>query len=345
MGEPSKQLSLPPAPLGSRYPKYKGWVKSSTPADKFMPHAAKPVVTVDFVIPKVFFTPEALRDMYHIVDLVDGEVGWFGIVEEIDNDYLVKSVILPGQHANSGTCELTPQGIAVIASEIMRTNPADGMDIVNSIRFWGHSHHSMGTSPSGQDDQQLAEAATDCEDFFIRAILNKKGRMEITVYAYSDSLIFKDVEWSVYDTNDNSRREYWENEVANKVKAIEHQQGALGSRGNYIDVGHGRKRWVPDAKDESNNPTSMESWHEAWHRGEHRKPPDNEDIVYGELVNDGLYIGKCSVCDKAIYYDDNFDGQDYDGETVWWHMDDCTETKGNSGGESIDGLLHPLEND
>src|SRR5579864_141522 len=116
MSEPSKQLSLPPAP--PKYPKYKDWGKSS--AERFTPHVAKPVVTVDFVIPKVFFTPQVMRDMYHIVDLVDGEVGWFGIVEEIGNDYLVKEVLLPRQVANHGTCELTPQGVASIATDIIR---------------------------------------------------------------------------------------------------------------------------------------------------------------------------------------------------------------------------------
>ena len=102
--------------------------------------------------------------------------------------------------------------------EILRER-SDGMwRSQNSIRFWGHSHHTMGTTPTGQDESELLQRARDCGDFFIRAILNKQGRVEITVYLYADGILVRDVEWALYEPRDVGRRDRWADEIADKVK-------------------------------------------------------------------------------------------------------------------------------
>lgn len=197
----------------------RGYTKPVTPATPFIPHTFAPRVQMLYP-PRVFFTREAYGDMFTLVDLVEGEIGWIGSVKRLAGDYydfLVEEIFLPAQTAHHATCELTEEGLAKWASEIMRERP-DGLGLANSIRFWGHSHHTMGTSPSGQDETELMQRAKDCGDFFIRAILNKQGRLEVTVYLYEDSILVRDAEWALYEPQNASRRDRWVTEIQEKVK-------------------------------------------------------------------------------------------------------------------------------
>ena len=151
------------------------------------------------------------------MDQVDKEVGWIGTVERVGRDYLIKEVFLLDQEAASTTCEITPDGLAEWAGQVL-SERTDGMDVVNSVRFWGHSHVNMGTSPSHQDESQMKVFAEACDDFFIRGILNKAGRMEFTLYIFSIGIEIEDVDWQLYEPTSNTRRAKWQAEIRTKVR-------------------------------------------------------------------------------------------------------------------------------
>jgi len=195
------------------------WLKSSwrTAAKKFLPHSFQNKVEMISVTPRVLVTRQAYEDMFIIVDEVDKEVGWLCSVERLGNDFLIKEVFLLEQESHTSTCEITADGLAEFASQIL-SEREDGLEIVNSLRCWCHSHVNMGTSPSGQDESQMQVFVENGCNYFIRGILNKQGRMEFTLFLYDVGIKVVDVEWELYESMDESRREKWKAEIEAKVK-------------------------------------------------------------------------------------------------------------------------------
>lgn len=184
---------------------------------KFLPHAFENRVSLTRGLPRVLLTRDAYEDMFCLVVECGKEVGWVGTVERVGRDYLIKEIFLLDQESHATTCEITADGLAEWASNVLSQRP-DGMEVVNSIRFWGHSHVNMGTSPSGQDEQQMRIFSESCDDFFIRGILNKAGRMEFTLYIFSIGIEIRDVEWQLHEPASDARRLKWTAEIRTKVR-------------------------------------------------------------------------------------------------------------------------------
>lgn len=174
------------------------------PAVPFTPHAAKTVVTVPGGIPIVEITDRAYHDMLYLVDIVPVEVGWLGTVTVIGNVYRIDEVFILDQEVNGTQCELSADSIAEWATKELLSHE-NGVDRVNRLRFWGHSHGLMGTAPSGQDDRQTEEFRGDC-DFFVRGIFNKIGAARFDVYRFDLNLAFLDVSWRRVFVEDVDRR-------------------------------------------------------------------------------------------------------------------------------------------
>ncbi len=199
---------------------------SSTPAAprplvRLAAHNFDPSVNVLNEFPKVLITREAYRDMCCIVsESGSNEVGWLGTVSEEGGVFTIESVFLPKQKVHGTTCEITPEGIGELSTELL--SQPNGMDICNSIRFWGHVHPDNNTSPSGQDDDQMKLLAESCPNFFVRGILGKRGRMEFTIFWYERNLVFLDVPWGIKEDEDDltERRQAWHNKVSANVSTI-----------------------------------------------------------------------------------------------------------------------------
>ncbi|HYD93183.1 MAG TPA: hypothetical protein VEB18_01855 [Candidatus Paceibacterota bacterium] len=169
--------------------------------------------------PTIFVEREAYDRMYHIVDIADEEVGWLGTVERLpEGDFLIKEVFLLKQEVSPSQTELSEEGIALLYQELISTHP-DGVDAANELRFWGHSHVRMGTSPSGQDNSQMGQFQENGCPWFIRGILNKLGRMEFTIYLWEAGVVIVDAAWSVCLAVDDSVRSELEEEFKEKVSS------------------------------------------------------------------------------------------------------------------------------
>lgn len=191
------------------------------PSSALTPHVFKNEIKILGGIPLIFVDPKALEDMYLLVDLANDEIGWIGTAHRLESgDILIKEIFLIDQDAHGATTEITSQGLADFTMKTLSEKPGkEGVEIVNSLRLWGHSHVWMQTNPSVQDDTCMKVISNGCTDFFIRAILNKNGRMEITLYLFDSGIIVNDAAWSVYQPGiDAERRAKWQAEIEEKVK-------------------------------------------------------------------------------------------------------------------------------
>lgn len=159
---------------------------------KFKPHTAVPKARLYNKLPNLLFTPQAAATMAYYVDECSDEIGWLGIVEKYEDEmYLCTEVHLLEQEVNGGTTEISPMGLVKMAEEL-------GLEKMQKIFLWGHSHVNMGVSPSGQDETQMKLFMENGMEWFFRIICNKKGDIGVTFYNYKENYVVEDVPWDVY---------------------------------------------------------------------------------------------------------------------------------------------------
>jgi hypothetical protein len=136
----------------------------------------KSIKTLDNIYYNVYASRLAYEKMKAYTDICVWEIGWFGYVSKVEGlGFLVEDVYLLKQDAHATTTEIHPE--ATLEHFSLMT-----AEQVSKNRLWGHSHVNMGVTPSGQDESQAKEHYADCEDFYIRLIMNKKEEFHITVY-------------------------------------------------------------------------------------------------------------------------------------------------------------------
>lgn len=220
---------------------YSGY-NSDEPCKSFAPHAFE--TKVEAVVPTVFFTPQVLADMKSIVDACDIEVGWLGLVDQKPGgDLVVSEIFVPKQKCNAAMAKITPNGLMDLYSELSKR--PNGDKLVEKILFWGHSHVRMGTSPSGQDDDTMEIFKKGKCPYFVRAILNKEGRMEISLFYFEQGLVVNDAPWFVEYDAVPDRAKHWKSIIRNNVKE---EKCGYSSRipplGNFHAQGReGRRSW------------------------------------------------------------------------------------------------------
>jgi len=168
-------------------------------------------------VPTVFMTREVYSRMWHFVDIAAEEVSWYGTVRITPyGNYLIDEVFLPKQEVSATQTEISTEGLALLGQDLIDNRP-NGVETANRLRFWGHSHVNMGTSPSPQDDTQMGKFSEDGCQWFIRGILNKLGRMEFTIYLWEAGVKIADAPWAIYEHVDESMRAGIEAEFKAKV--------------------------------------------------------------------------------------------------------------------------------
>ena len=207
----------------------KNWHKPFQPekARAFFQHAFASRVELVKDMPRVLISRAAYNAMWHYVDIASQEIGWLGTCCRQGNDFLIEEVFLFKQEVSHVSTEITADGLAEMAQELISSRP-DGVEVCNSLRFWGHSHVNMGTSPSGQDDSQMDVFQESRHSFFVRAILNKQGRMEFTIYLYESGVKIVDAEWQIHEPADQNLREGIEAEFKAKISQARYGYAGLG---------------------------------------------------------------------------------------------------------------------
>ena len=201
----------------------------------FTPHDSDTKVAFLQNPPRVLISKLALQKMYHYVDLCDYEISWLGTADYVGKgDYFIEDVFLFKQEGSAATTEISPEGLATFGEDLIR-NHENGMELLNRIRAWGHSHVEMATNPSEQDKKQMDEFEESGHLWFLRLILNKRGRVECSLYHYEMGISFRDVEWAEAGVQDDTMEDAIQKEIEEKVTTKRY----YGTGGGYNGANHG----------------------------------------------------------------------------------------------------------
>lgn len=146
---------------------------------------------------EVLISPEAITKMASYVEQCADEIGWLGTAYREGDTIKIEDVYLFEQEVHATTTEITPEGLSSFAEELLSSGEA-GIELWNNLKVWGHSHVNMGITPSGQDNSQMETFKEGGHDWFLRLIANKKGELKIDLYDYKNSIIYLDLPWSEY---------------------------------------------------------------------------------------------------------------------------------------------------
>lgn len=175
---------------------------------------------------ELVISEKAYEKMWNYVDICPEEVGWFGTIEPIkDKDgniqpgkFFLKDVYMVGQEVSSVETDMSVDDLSEFMQNILDSYPdEEAVEIVNSIRLWGHSHVKMGVSPSTTDNNTMSQFGQNIKDYMLRIIANKKGEFKVDLWYYEYYIIATDIPWRVATpANDALRKEIFE-EMKTKV--------------------------------------------------------------------------------------------------------------------------------
>ena len=144
--------------------------RGSVAAKRFMPHHFQPKIEIiGSPMPRITISKRAFEDMLILVDEADKEISWLGTVRRVGNMFCIEDIFLAKQKVSGSSTEISTDGISELSMDILQSR-TDGVDIINNIRFWGHSHVCMPTLPSCQDDIQMKLFTDNGCEWFIRGI-------------------------------------------------------------------------------------------------------------------------------------------------------------------------------
>ena len=132
------------------------------------------------------FTESAWLKMRLLVDGFDKEVGWHGVAYRQEDGYLVTDILVYPQETTSTT---------VNTDRTSYDEWLAGLDdeTFNNLRFQGHSHVNMGTSPSGTDEKDQKEWLDMLRPdmFYIFVITNKKNSVYAKIYDLAENICYE----------------------------------------------------------------------------------------------------------------------------------------------------------
>ena len=155
------------------------------------------VTLEDVKKPTIFITVDAYSQMQELIAQSSKELAWHGVVTKIDHNYLINRILVYPQTVTSVTVDADE---TEYAKWLMQLND----DTINALRFQGHSHVGMGTSPSGRDTANWQHFLNllKSDEFYIFCIGNKKGEYYWNIFDMAQNIIFenKDITTCVIDS-------------------------------------------------------------------------------------------------------------------------------------------------
>lgn len=139
--------------------------------------------------PTVYISTMAYLKMLLYVRDTDVEIAWHGTVErnQEQNWYHIKDVFLYPQIIRAATVDTDQEKYQNWLQNI------EDDDVFNNIRFQGHSHVNMSTSPSGTDLNMYNNflQVLPNNDYYIFMIMNKLGSITCFIYDLAKNLIYE----------------------------------------------------------------------------------------------------------------------------------------------------------
>ena len=172
------------------------------------------VCTVDVPKPTVFLTASAYVKMTYLIHTSNKELAWHGTVTKIENNYLIEDIFVYPQTVTSATVDSDDDKYPIWCM-----NLSD--EVINKLRFQGHSHVSMSASPSGRDTTNWKDFLNILkeDEFYIFCIGNKKGDYYWTIYDNAINVMFenKDITWAVIDDQGNNIVDWTKEQIETNI--------------------------------------------------------------------------------------------------------------------------------
>lgn len=186
--------------------------------------------------PTVYISTLAEHKIKALVDTADTEVAWHGTVsrDKDSNSYHIEDIFVFPQEVTGTTADATDDYTAWLMEEL-------DDDTFNKLRFHGHSHVNMGTSPSSTDKTYQENMLTPIKDFYIFAIYNKKSKYDMWIYDIESNTMYE-TEDIIYLSELTEVIDWAAQEIDEKVvtkKAATTYVG-FGTRATTIDKGKGK---------------------------------------------------------------------------------------------------------
>jgi hypothetical protein len=170
--------------------------------------------------------------------------------------YLIDNVFLPRQQASGATVEIEPDHLAEFADEYITLH---GPEAYNKLHCWGHSHHTMGVSPSSQDQKTVDQLCAAIKKVFIALRVNHSGQVQADV-AYPSGVTVEDA--NVYiGWIPREKEEAWSAAVKERVEFIKYKKTttpgkalSVHSPGAYGFTDPNYYGWWDDLDDEVHKP-------------------------------------------------------------------------------------------
>ncbi len=174
----------------------------------------------------LYIRPEALKKIHYYTEAADGEVSGLGTVTRNDKgEYLIDRVFLLEQESSSGDTELDPEAISKLMTDMMKDKEDPG-----KLKFWWHSHGSMGVFWSSTDDEC---AETLSKEYAFSLVVNKDKQLRCRLDLYAPFRItFDGVKVRELIPDDPQMKAECEKEVKEKVKETRYAYNR-GCYGNY----------------------------------------------------------------------------------------------------------------
>ncbi|MGN0578988.1 MAG: hypothetical protein ACI4J4_10240 [Ruminiclostridium sp.] len=164
---------------------------------------------------KLIFKPEAFAKMQLLIMKCSGEVGWHGLVERNENTFTVTDILVYPQQVTGFT-------ITTDQPEYEKWNMEIPLEQFSKMRFHGHSHVNMETTPSGVDVKSK-ETVLSCireGQFYIFMIWNKSLDYSVEIYdATGDYLVYEKCDVDIEIEGIGDMKKYLDDSIA-KIKRI-----------------------------------------------------------------------------------------------------------------------------
>ena len=167
--------------------------------------------------PTVFISTVAYIKMTTLINSSDKELAWYGVATRVNKNYFIADILVYPQTVTTATVDADEEKCAKWFMELPD-------DVINNLKFQGHSHVNMGASPSGRDTnnwQQFVNLLKPNE-FYIFCIGNKRNEFYWNIYDKAINVFFenRDITMVIVDDKGNSLSE-WANESIKKYIVTE----------------------------------------------------------------------------------------------------------------------------
>ena len=170
------------------------------------------------VEPRIYITTTAYTKLRILVNRYEKEIGMYGTVDHILNTtvtpnidcYIITDILVYPQTTTGATCNQDEDRMWEF--EMSLTD-----EQVNTRRFHIHSHVNMSTGPSSVDEDFYQRLMTQCADYYIVAITNKRNEYFVRFYDVNNNIIYEDLPIYIIKENGESLDDWYTNVIKDNI--------------------------------------------------------------------------------------------------------------------------------